>query len=341
MAAASITNPVYSVDIKKNNGRTYHVKNAITDLAVTHGRDDLAQKATITLMNVAVDGNNLRNIIALRDTVFVYANTGSGAEEVMRGIVWERDLNEDNSEDDLNYTCYDNLIYLEKSKDNYFATKGKQTQDVVTEIAKKWGFTIEYRYTSISHEKLAFHNQYIADIIISVLEEAKKQTGYNYVIYSEKGKIIVDHVAMNKVIYKMVKKENAIAGAYNQTMDGMITKVQIVKAEKSDNEEESGKYINVTEVSKNTDAYGTLQDIMVSNKDEELSKVEKEANQTLKDHATPKEESDIAVVDNPLVKKGHQVYIDIGLMKNYYIVKAIEHDATDNLMYLEVEKHGK
>ena len=324
--------------IKKGNLKTFHVKNAITDLTITHGRDDLAQKATITLMNVVVGGSNLRDIIALRDAVYIYANTGSGAKEVMRGIVWERDLSEDNSEDNSKYTCYDNLIYLQKSKDNYFATKGKKTQDVVTEIAKKWGFSITYKYASISHDKLAFHNQYIADILISILEETKKKTGHNYVIYSEKGKIIVDYEGTNTTVFKLEKKKNAIAGAYNQTMDGMITKVQIVKTEKSDNEEDSGKYINVTEVSKNTDMYGTLQDIIVSNKDEDLSKVKEEANQTLKDHATPKEESDLAAVDNPIVKKGHQVYTDTGLMKKYYIVKAIEHDATDNIMYLEVEK---
>ena len=338
MATASITNPIYSVDIKKSDGKTYHVKNAITDLTLTHGKDDLAQKVTLSLMNVSVGGNMLRNLIALRDTIFVYANTGSGAKEVMRGIIWERDFNEDNSEDVVKYTCYDNLIYLQNSKDNYFATKGKKTEDVITSIAKKWGFTITFKYTSISHGKLAFHNQYIADILISVLEETKKQTGFNYVIYSEKGKIIVDYEGTNTTVYKIEKKKNAIAGAYNQTMDGMITKVQIVKAEKSDNEEDSGKYINVTEVSKNTDAYGTLQDIIVSSEDDDLSKVKEEANQTLKDHAKPKEESDVAAVDNPLVKKGYQVYVGTGFLKTYYIVKSIEHDATDNLMYLEVEK---
>lgn len=341
MAAASMTNHIYSVNLKKADGTTYHVKDIMTDLVISHGRDDLSEKAVISLLNVKVGGEDIKNLIALKDTVYIYVNVGNGDQEVLRGVVWERSLSEDISEDTIRLECYDNLIYLHNSKDNYFAKKGKRTEDVVKAIAKSWGFSITYKYASISHGKLAFHNESIADMLITVLDEAKKQTGTNYIIRSEKGEIIVDYAGSNAQAYKIEKDNNVISSRYGETMDGMITKVKIVKSEtvsSGGSEKESGKYLTVTDVKKNTDQYGTLQAILVKGKDEELSAVKKEANETLKEKSKPTTESYIEAVNNPLIKKGHQVYVTTSNISGYCIVKSIEHNAFKNTMSLEVTK---
>ena len=320
MAAASMINPIYSVSIRKSNGTTYHVKDIMTDLNISHGKDDLAERAVVSLANIKVGSSYIKDLIALRDTVYIYVDVGNGKEEVMRGVIWERDLSEDSTEDSVKLDCYDNLIYFHNSKDNYFAKKGKRTEEVIKAIASKWGVSVSYKYTSITHGKLAFHNDSIADILISVLDEAKKQTGRDYVIRSEKGTLVIDFAGGNSKAYKIEKKNNAISADYSETMDGMVTKVLIVKAEtvsKNGNEEESGKYLTVTSVKKNTDAYGTLQEILVKGKDEELSDVQKEANETLKEKSTPTTESEITAVNNPFIKKGHQVYVNTSNIKGF------------------------
>ena len=271
----------------------------------------------------------------------MYANTGNGAKEVFRGIVWQNGGPSDTDAQEVSLVCYDKLIYLMKSKDTFFAVNGKTTKDVITSIANKWGFTISYKYKSITHSKLVYRSQYIADIITDILNKVKKSTGTDYVIRMEKDVVVIDSVGTNSTIYKIESEKNAISTDYKESMEDMVTKVLIVKAEtvtKNGSDSETGKYLTVTSVSKNTGTYGTLQDIIVKEKDEKLEDSKKEANEILKEHATPKIEASTMAIDNPLVKKGDKVYVSAGTMKNYYIVKGIEHDALKKVMYLEVKK---
>ena len=87
-----------------------------------------------------------------------------------------------------------------------------------------------------------------------------------------------------------------------------------------------------------TKQYGTLQDIIEKGSDEKLSDAKKEANKIIKKDGHPKRDISVTAVDIPWVKKGHKVYINTGNLKNYYIVKGIEHDATNHTMTLEVKK---
>lgn len=339
--AASMNHPVYTALIKKADGTKYTVTGIIQDLVTSHAKDDLAEKATLSLVNIKVGSTYLHNLIAMNDQLYVYANTGSGAKEVFRGIVWEENFVRKSDTNEIKLICYTKAIYLHKSKDNLFYKKGKKTKDIITALGKKWGITISYKYKSITHGKLVYHSQSIADIIIDILNKVKKSTNVDYAIRMEQNTLIIDSVGSNSPVYEIREKNNAINTNYRQTMEGMITKVQIVKAEtvkKKSGDSETGKYLTVTSVSKNTSQYGTLQDIVVKEKDEKLADAKKEAEEILKEHATPTKEIEQTAVDNPWVKKGHKVYIASGNLNNYYIVQGIEHDALAHTMYLEVKK---
>ena len=341
MATATMTNPIYTVNLIKPDGTKYYLKNVTTDLVISHAKDELAEKVTMSLANTKVGTAYLHNIITLKDKVYVYANTGSGATLKFQGIVWDRNSEINGDSNGIGIVCYDRLIYFHNSKDNYFAKKGKSTKDAITAIAKKWGFKVSYKYESISNAKLVYRDESIADIIVSILDKAKKKTGKDYVIRLDKDVIVIETVGTNSTIYKIENKKNALSSTYHQTMNDMVTKVLIVKAEtvkKGDSEEDSGKYLTVTSVSKNTDKYGTLQSILVKEKDDKLADVKKEANEILKENATPKETMEIDAVDNPWIRKGDKVQVSTGNLNNYYIVQGIEHDAVDHSMYLEVKR---
>lgn len=341
MATASITNPVYTANLIKSDGTKYRLKGATIDLVTSYAKNELAGKVTISVVNVKVGTSNLHALIDLKDKVYVYANTGDGAKEVFRGFVWERTVMADGNAREIQLLCYDRLAYFHNCKDNLFVKKGKKTKDVLTSLAKKWGFKISFKYQSISHAKLVFHNQSIADICIEILEEVKKKTGKKYAVYMEKDVIIIETAGSNSTVYTVEDKKNAISAGYKQTMDGMVTKVQIVKAEtvkKSGSDSQTGKYLTVTSVKKNADKYGTLQEILVKEKDDKLSDVKKEANEILKEKSKPQMEFEVKAVDNPWIKKGHKVKIKAGNMNSDYIVESIEHDARDQVMFLEVSK---
>lgn len=334
MTKPSMTHPIYTAKIIKNDGTKYLLKGVTTDLSLSHPKDELAEKVSISLVNVKVGTKDLHTLIALKDKIYVYANTGDGAKEVFRGFVWDREFYVDNDTEKISLICYDRLIYLHNSRDNLFVKKGKQTKDIVTSLAKQWGFKISYKYESVSHSKLVFQNESIADILTSILNKVKKQTGKKYAIRLEKDVIVIETVGTNSTVYKVEKKNNALATNYRQTMDNMVTKVKIVKTDSSNEE----NYVTVTSVTKNTAEYGTLQEILVKGKDDKLADVKKEAQKTVDDSGKPTTEIELKAIDNPWIKKGHKVYVSAGTLSNYYIVKGIEHDALDATMYLEVKK---
>lgn len=340
---ASVERPIYTARIVHESGSTattYQLKDITTDLIVGHQKNDLAEKVDLSIVDIKVGNSMLKNLIAVKDRVYVNANTGSGESEVFRGIVWERNLSEDADSNEIKLVCYDRLIYLQKSKDNFFAKSGKQTKNLIETLGSNWGFKISYKYHSITHGKLTFHNESIADIMVSILNEVKKQTGIGYVIRMDGDTVVIESEGSNKTVYKLTSKDNTVSTSFKESMDDMVTKVLIVKAETTKNgnsEEDTGKYLTVTSVSKNTDKYGTLQQIITIGKDDSVSDAKTEANQTLKDNATPKKEIEVHSTDIPWVKKGDQIYISAGSLNNYYIVDGIEHDALKSLMYLEVK----
>lgn len=341
--AASMKHPEYKMNLFDSSGTKYQLKNLTTDLVFGHGTEDIAEKVTITIANVMVGKKRLSSYIKLRQKVYLYVNTGSGYKEVFRGYVWERKFSTTSEVREITLICYDRLIYLQKSKDNLFRKKGSRTKDVITAIAKKWGIKIKYNYKSITHGKLVYRSEYISDILISILNKAKKKTGVGYVIRCEKGVMVIETQGSNKTVYKVEKGDNAISDSYIQSMEDMITKVKIVKAEtakkkKSDSEEETGRYITVASVKGDTKKYGTLQDIVEKGSDDKLSEAKKEAKNIIKKSGKPSTEISVTGVDNPLIKKGHKVYINTGVLKNNYIVKGIEHDAANHTMTLEVKK---
>lgn len=339
--AASMTCPVYTANLITKDGTKYRLKDITTDIVTGQAKDDLAEKVSITIANVKSGKKRLHNIIKLRDKIYVYANTGSGAKEVFRGFVWERQFDDTADVKEIKLICYDKLIYLQNSKDNLFVQDGSQTKDVVTQLAQKWGIKIKYNYMSIQHTKTVYRSEYISDIFISLLNKVKSQTGKDYVIRFEKTVMVIEPTGMNKTVYKIEHKDNALSTSYNETMEGMITKVKIVKAQTiktKKGEEETGEYITVADVVGDVKKYGTLQDIIEASSDEKMDKAKEKANQTIKKDGSPKRDVIVTAVDNPWIKKGHKVYINAGTLKNNYIVKGIEHDATNHEMMLEVKK---
>ena len=326
-------NPKYTVAIITQDSTRYTVTEAMTRLYRQENDGEIAQRVTIGLANVLVNGRYLSAIFNVRNRVFVYADDGEKNEEVFRGFVWERSYSSRKRE--LTLTCYDNLIYFQESEEYQYFSAGYSTKSICGTLCSKWGVTLIYNYQSITHPKLPLRGT-LSDIFLTdLLEEVKKKTGAKSVMRSKQDAVYIDSVGSNKTVYKLYRGEggNAIDAGDTTTMQGMVTKVVILGKE-DDNE----RAPIADTATADTDSYGTLQKILNVSSGTDLAEVKKEAAEILNEKGNPKQTFSVEAVDIPWIRKGDKVQVVAGEMNGHFIVKSISHDGLSKIMDLEVEQ---
>lgn len=316
--AATQQNPVYTVYIVSGSTK-YNVTKAVTDLERSEPKGQIAQRVILQLANVKVGDTWLSGLLKARDRVFVYANDGTKEDEVFRGYLWKRLRSDSLSQNELAYTCYDNLIYFQESEDSLYFSSGKSTKDIMTSICDKWKIKLQYSYDSITHSKLPLRG-YLADIFTEgILDLVKKRTKKKYVILSEKDDMVVKPVGSNSTIYHFIAGKNVTKTASGWTMEGVITSVIIVgKADDDDREP-----IEAT-VSGNTSEYGTLQKIQSRSENTSLADAKIEAKNTIDEYGSPKWEYEISAPDIPWIRKGDKIYVSAGDIDGFKIVTEVD-----------------
>lgn len=331
--AASLSNPHYTVTIVTADGDKYYITNALTDLTLTENEKELAQKVIVKIPNIKVGKKWMSSLVSVRDRIYVYANTGSKKGEVFRGYIWQKSYVKD-VEKELKFICYDNLIYLQESEENYYFSKGKSTKTIFSTICSKKGIKLTYNHVSMNHPKLSLRGT-LGDLFTNdLLDEVRKKKGKKAVIRSAKGRMYVITIGSgNSTVYQLYKGAGGsiLSAEHTSSMDGMVTKVVILGKE---NEKTKKAPVKAT-VTGNTSKYGTLKKIIDAG--DSLSDAKKEAKQTIKDDGKPKITRIIKAVDNPWIRKGDKVYMNDGSIKGNVAVLSITHDATDKTMTLEVE----
>ena len=312
--AASLQRPIYTVYVVSGT-KKYNVTPAVRSLGRHDPEGQIAQRVKLELKDVKADGVWLSAVFNPRDRVYVYADDGSQKKEVFRGYLWNRNSTSTLHAHDLNYTCYDNLIYFQESQDSLYFSSGKRTKDVMTKICGNWGIKLVYSYDSITHDKLPLKG-YLSDIFTAdILDLVKKRTKKKYVILSDKDTMYVKPTGENTTIYQFLGGKNVTSTSVGWSMDGVITKVVIVgKADDDDREP-----IEAT-VSGNTSKYGTLQKIQDKDDNTSLADAKLEAKNTIDENGSPKWEYEITAPDIPWIRKGDKVYVDAGNIQNRYLI---------------------
>lgn len=326
--------PEYKVAIVDKNGTRYNLTPALVDLVLTENEGEISQKVQLTIANVQVDGKYLTSIIQVRNRVFVYAETEEKTDEVFRGFVWERQYTSEESKE-LTLTCYDNLIYFQKSQDYQYFSAGLSTASICSTLCSKWGVTLKYNTDSITHPKLPLRGA-LSDIFLTdLLEEVKKKKGTKSVMRSIKDVVCIDKVGSNDTVYKLLRGDggNAISTKSYISMDDMVTKV-IILGKEDDNDRAA---VEAT-VAGDTATYGTIQKVLNTSSGTTLAESKSEANQILKDNGKPEYTFSITAVDIPWVRKGDKVYVAAGDMVGNFIATSVIHDAMKKTMTLEAER---
>lgn len=312
--AASQQNPEYTVYIISGTTK-YNVTKAVLGLDRSEPDGQIAQRVTLQLANVFVDGASLSNKISARDRVLIFADDGMQHDEVFRGYLWSSARTDSLSEKEIKLTCYDNLIYFQESEDSLYFPSGKSSKDIVSSICSKWGIPLKYSYDSITHTKMPLRG-HLSDIFTSsILDLVKKRKKKKYVIRSEKDTMVVTHVGSNSTVYNFVIGKNISRTASGWTMDGVITQVIILG--KADNNDRTP--IEAT-VSGNTSKYGTLQSIQTRSEGTSLADAKLEAKNTIDEKGKPKWEYEITGPDIPWIRKGDKVNFVTGSLVGEKIV---------------------
>lgn len=322
--AESQQKPIYSVYIISGSTK-YNVTTAINYIDRADPKGQIAQRVSLQLVNIQVNGTLLSNILQARNRVYVYATYGGTEDEVFRGFLWRQNNKNSVNDRELKYVCYDNLIYLQESEDSLYFSAGKTTKDVVSSICSDWEVDLEYSYDSITHAKLPLRGTIYDILTADILDLVKKKKGTKYVVRSEKDTMYVMPVGTNATIYQFIAGKNVISTTSGWTMEGMITKVIIVGKANDD-----GKVPIEATVTGKTDEYGTLQKIQDKDSETTLEDAKLEAQYTIDENGTPKWEYEIVAPDIPWIRKGDKVYVNAGdIVQKYLIVTDIDR-AGDN-----------
>lgn len=330
---AAIDNPLYYVTLLTKKGAVkYDITPIKETLKVSDSDGELATMATLSFANVQVGSAWLNTLFSAGDVIQVQADNGNGKKTVGTFTIWDKGYDSGNKKL-LSVTAYDSkLIYLQKSEDVQFFEKGKTTEAIVSAICKAWGVSLEFKYTSITHELKQWRGDKLAEMIIEVLDEVKAKTGKKYCMYSDNNKLVISERGKNTTVYEFAAKKNAIATSSTVTLENLVTKVII----HSNSDEGVRSKLEAT-VTGDT-SYGTLQRVIIRSDNTTLAESKKEANQMIKDDGKPVERFTIEAVDIPWIKKGDKINVSAGDMIGSFYVLSITHNCDTKTMAMEVER---
>lgn len=296
------------------------MSDVVISIDMSDQEKQMAQCATIRIMNFYTNGDWLSGHLKVRNRVFIYADDGEKKAETFRGYVWQKIYKAGLTDRELTLKCYDHLIYLQESEDAEYFSPGKSSQDIISYFCGKWGVSLSYTYASITHSKLALRGV-LSDIFVDdILNLVKDRTGKKYIIRSESDVMKIMTPGENSTIYRFEAKKNALTTKSDCTMDGMITKVKIISRE-----EDGDRPPVEAIVSKNTGSYGTLQKLLIRNEDTEMDEAMDEAQRLVDENGVPKWEYVVRTGDVPWLRKGDKVYVNAGdIYQRYLIITSLE-----------------
>lgn len=316
----------YKLFATLQDGTIMDLTNAVEKLEWSDPNGELAQRASIKLAQVNTSVGLISSVLSLCVRLQIVAN----GEEVFEGLIWDWEYTSGSTKE-FSVTGYDNMIYMQKSKDNNYFSNNQKTQTIVSSICKKHGITLKYNWGNYKHKKTVYRGQTIANQIIGTLEDAKYKIDKRYVVKYSKGALIIEYPGQNNDVY--VFEGEVIATSHKQSMDKLITKVLI-----TGKESKSGKIPIKATVNGKTE-YGVIQE-MVSSTSTSVSEAKAEAKVILKERGKPEETIRMDAPDIPTLRKGDKIKVKAGSLNGYYFVIGVTHNANDRIMNLELEVAG-
>ena len=309
----------------------YNVMGAVTKCTLSEKEGQLAQTLSFDAVNIVHSGTELLSLFGPDNPVRLLADDGESSGEVFQGEIWNQTYNEEKKT--ISYTCYDPLIYLQKSSDALFFPAGRPTLSILQEICGKWNVPLDYSYESASMEKKAFSNTRLSDMILEILEDTKRKTGKPYQIRFQGGKLLISGRGVNTTRYELAIGKNLTSVQHTISKENLITQI-IITGKASEN---GGVPVEAVLTASTAEQRGTLQSVRSRSGDTSLAEAKKEAQEELDEHKNPEHTYSLSAPDYPFLRKGDSIQVNTGSFSGVYYVKSITHELTSHTMNLEIE----
>lgn len=312
-------------------GKALDLTDFLVSLTWQESAEELAMKAQATLVNGKTEQEQLHKIIRPGEKVCIFSDYGEGIKEVFRGTIWNWDY-QSAREKTLQITAYDDLIYLQKSRDNRYFGAGQQTKNIVESIAEAWQIPLVYRWKSITHGKLLYKNKTVGEMIFSVLNEAKAQLGESFVILNKEGVSSVLPWGSNEQVFSLSSHEFVLSTQNHISLDRLTTKVVITG--KGDNE---GRTPILAAIEGKTQ-YGVLQEIVPFTRGSSFGELKQKGETILKEQGEPEETITLEAPDIPSLRKGDKLTVSAGNLLGDFFATGITHHAGKKQMTLTLKR---
>lgn len=323
----------YQLLLVTESGKEIDITRAIEDLGWEEGETELALRTSFSMANILYNGQLLSSLAKPGCIIAVIADWGTGKEEVARGKIAEWDPQFSSSGNIVGITAYDDLINLQSSQDNRYYSAGTGTKSAITAIFTDWGIPIgEYKGPDVAHAKTLFKAEQLSDIIVQLLDDAKKKGGANCVVRNTKGKVSVLPEGSNTTIYHFTEDKNVEIARDMMSITTLVTRVKVVGKEDAE-----GKQA-VEAVVDGLTNYGIRQQIYIRDEDDTLAAATAAAQDIIDTIGKPDRVRSINAPDVPTIRKGDKVHIQAGTLNGYYIVKAIRHNASSAVMSMDIKE---
>ena len=325
----------YSLVLLRPDGQKLDLQPVTRSLSWEENDGELAVRLEAELQNQQLAGGKwLHQKTPLGGQVVLFAEWGEGWKEIFRGTIfaWHHIT------DPLGHftiTAYDQLIYLTKSRDDRYYKAGMAAKAIIQDIAKVWGIPLgTIQGPDVVLAKQVFRGDTLADMIFSVLEQAKRRGAGKWIVRSKQGKIDIIRPGQNSPVCYFTADTNVESVEERQDIEELVTRVKIIGAE-----DKGGKAPVVAQLNGKTE-FGVLQEIVYQRQYDNLAAAKSAAQDILKERGQPKKQRKVRVPDLPFLRKGDKVKITAGTLNGYYIVSSVAHYANNRIMIMEVEDIG-
>ncbi|MFO6495034.1 MULTISPECIES: XkdQ/YqbQ family protein [Bacillus] len=253
-------------------------------------------------------------------------------KELFRGIVFSRVPKEYT----MTFKAYDMLQYLVKNQDVYVFSN-KSADDIVKRIASDFQIPKgQIAETGHTIKTLVFKdNTSLYDIILKALKETKKQTGRQYQLYSEKGRLCLRAWPDPEEVWVLETGVNITDYSYSTSIEETATRVKLRK--QKDNKTYTAAASDEAAMKK----FGVLQYTETVSDDINQAQLRDRAKRLQAEKKGVKKElKSIQAIGIPEIQSGLPVYISIpeaGVKQTYWVDKDKHHfSGTKHIMTIDV-----
>lgn len=327
-----VANIKYRLVVMTEDKKQYNIKEFVENLGWEENDGELAVRISFTAKNDKTSAGLISSLAKPGCLVGVFASHGSIDEEVARGYItdWKPTLS--GSKDKFDVTCYDELYNLQESQELIYYSSGIGTKSAITKIFDDWQIPIDkYEGPDVTHGKLAYKTEMLSDVLLDILDDAKKKGGGSAMIRAAKGKVSVIEWGSNTTVYHF-EADNTKQVSHKKSTSGMITRVKIIGQEDDDGRSSVEAVVN------GLTKFGVRQKIYIRGKDDSVSDAQSAAQEIIDEKGQVKEDITVQAPDIPFIRKGDLVHITVGTLKDYYYVRGIRHDADSGSMTMDLKK---